>query len=421
MNYSDNGEPIALKRLFKVVNGSTPKSDNLEFWDGDIPWVTPVDLGNDQNKLITSTSRRITQAGLDSCGTSIVPAGSIILSCRAPIGSIGISSSEMCTNQGCKSLVKRFKNISERFFYYVLASSAVELNDLGKGTTFLELSTDALAGYKVPNYSFEKQEKIANFLDRETAKIDELIQKQEKLINCSLEMRQAYISDAVTKGVNKNSNLSKTNVKWFPEIPIHWAHSKLGLYSKRVIVGIAEAATQAYQDSGTPILRATNIRPMKIIGDLLYLNDEFADDRNSKSLKAGDLVTVRTGNAGVTALVPKELDGCQCFTMLITTVNEKLNPEFINYWINSSPAQSYFSIEGWGTAQVNISVPILKQLPIPVPPLMEQNEIVAYLDAKTLEIDYLINKTKESLLLLKERRDAIISSAVTGKIDVRNS
>lgn len=319
--------------------------------------------------------------------------------------------------------VIRPKGIQSDFARYLLSTEYFmsEVISHSTGVSYPAINTPELMNIKVAIPTPKEQAAISIFLNKEIAKIDDLIQKQEKLVNFSVEARQALISHAVTKGINRKVKLRQTDVKWFGEIPSHWNHSKLGLYSKRVVVGIAEAATQAYQDSGTPILRATNIRPMKIIGDLLYLNDGFADDRESKSLNAGDLVTVRTGNAGVTALVPKELHGCQCFTMLITTVNDKLNPEFMNYWMNSSPAQSYFSIEGWGTAQVNISVPILKQLPIPIPPLSEQDEIVAYLESKTSEIDCLISKTKESLALLKERRDSLISAAVTGKIDVREA
>jgi type I restriction enzyme S subunit len=131
------------------------------------------------------------------------------------------------------------------------------------------------------------------------------------------------------------------------------------------------------------------------------------------------LVTVRTGNAGVTAVIPPELDGCQCFTMLITTLNEGLSVEYYCYWMNSISAQCYFSLEGWGTAQVNISVPILKALPVPIPPPSEQKAIVTYLNHETAKLDALTAEAQRAIDLLQERRTALISAAVTGKIDVR--
>jgi type I restriction enzyme S subunit len=131
------------------------------------------------------------------------------------------------------------------------------------------------------------------------------------------------------------------------------------------------------------------------------------------------LVTVRTGNAGVTAVIPPEFDGCQCFTMLITTVNAGAVSDYYCYWMNSIAAQCYFSLEGWGTAQVNISVPILKALPIPIPPTSEQNEIVTFLNNEIGKLDTLTAEAQRAIDLLQERRTALISAAVTGQIDVR--
>jgi type I restriction enzyme S subunit len=189
--------------------------------------------------------------------------------------------------------------------------------------------------------------------------------------------------------------------------------------ASRVVVGIAEAATHAYADEGIPILRSTNVRAGKIIGDIMFVDPVFAGDRGSKQINVGDLITVRTGNAGVTAVIPPELDGCQCFTMLITTLNADSLAEYYCYWMNSISAQCYFGLEGWGTAQVNISVPILKALPIPIPPTSEQKEIVTYLDREIGKFDTLTAEAQRAIDLLQERRTALISAAVTGQIDVR--
>lgn len=106
--------------------------------------------------------------------------------------------------------------------------------------------------------------------------------------------------------------------------------------------------------------------------------------------------------------------------MLITTLNVGSSAEYYCYWMNSASAQCYFSLEGWGTAQVNISVPILKALPIPIPPISEQNEIVAHLDRETKKLDALTAEAERAIDLLQERRTALISAAVTGQIDVRS-
>lgn len=403
-----------VKRVAEFTTGWTPSSGNAEFYGEDYLWANISDIGP---KVLYETSKGVSQLAVNEFNIESSKPGDLLFSFKLSIGQVSFVGREMFTNEAIATF-KKNHNYDIGWAYYAFPKFIPENAEENIYSAPL-LNQERIKNAKLFIPPKHEQLEICKFLDRETAKIDELIQKQEKLIELLSEARQALINNALTKGISKNVKLKRTDVQWFMEIPAHWGYSKLGLYSTRVVVGIAEAATHAYQDIGTPILRATNIRPMKIVGDLLYLNDEFADERGSKALKAGDLVTVRTGNAGVTALVPKELDGCQCFTMLITTVSDKLNPIFMNYWMNSSPAQSYFSIEGWGTAQVNISVPILKQLPIPIPPLEEQNQIVEYLQSKTIGIDALISKTNESLNLLMEHRVSLISAAVTGKIDVR--
>ena len=136
-------------------------------------------------------------------------------------------------------------------------------------------------------------------------------------------------------------------------------------------------------------------------------------------MRASDLVTVRTGHAGVTAVVPPELDGCQCFTMLITSILPDHYPDFFCMLLNSRPLQEYFAVEAWGSAQPNISVPILKAAPVPIPPRDEQEAIVRHIERKVGEFDTLTTEAEGAIALLKERRAALISAAVTGKIDVR--
>ncbi|MFN5744527.1 MAG: restriction endonuclease subunit S [Methylococcaceae bacterium] len=292
-------------------------------------------------------------------------------------------------------------------------------NVLANGLTRVGLGQYALDNIKLPFPPATEQQAIATFLDRETAKIDALVAEQENLIALLKEKRQAVTSHAVTKGLDPTVPMKDSGIEWLGEVPAHWSYGALRRVASRIVVGIAEAATHAYVDVGIPILRSTNIRAGRIIGDILYIDSLFAGERESKLINSKDLLTVRTGNAGVTAVVPPSLDRCQCFTMLITTPTQDANSEYLCYWMNSDPAQTYFGLEGWGTAQTNISVPILKDLPVPIPPKIEQESIVAFLDRETTKLDDLTTEAQHTIDLLKERRSALISAAVTGKIDVR--
>lgn len=264
----------------------------------------------------------------------------------------------------------------------------------------------------------EAQTAIACFLDAQTSDIDMMMKKQESLVQLLEEKKQAVISHAVTKGLDTKAAMSASGIAWLGDVPAHWRCLALTRVAKRVVVGIAEAATHAYTEDGVPILRSTNIRSNRIEGTLLRILPEFAAERGSKSLRAGDLVTVRTGAPGVTAVVPPELDGCQCFTMLITTLGAGCDSDFVAFAINSDYGQRFFTLEGWGSAQLNISVPILKAFPLAVPPLAEQQAIVRYLRVEMERIDALIAKAEHSIDLMLERRDALIAAAVAGEIDV---
>lgn len=185
-----------LKSICQIINGSTPKSGIAEFWDGDINWITPTDLSQKSGLFITESARKITLAGYNSCGTTLVPRNSIIISTRAPIGSLAITSIESCTNQGCKPLITHDKNLS-KFIYYSLSIITTPLNILGKGSTFLELSTEDLGSLRV-SLPRDDVNSIVNFLDHETETIDTVIDKQLLQIELLKERRTALISAAVT-------------------------------------------------------------------------------------------------------------------------------------------------------------------------------------------------------------------------------
>jgi len=221
-------------------------------------------------------------------------------------------------------------------------------------------------------------------------------------------------------GLDPNPKLKPSGIEWLGQVPAHWDVVPYKRMCSRVDVGIAEAATHAYCDDGVPLVRSTNVRPNKLdVADLLRIEPWFAVKNRSKTLRSGDLVTVRTGYPGTTAAIPPELDGAQCFTLVLSSPRRDAHGPYFAWMLNSQPGASYFEMEGWGTAQTNISVPIVQFLPVPRPPLAEQVAIASYLETETEELDEMILKVKSASDRLQEYRTAIITAAVTGKIDVR--
>ena len=250
-----------LKRIAKIVNGSTPKSSIAEYWDGDIVWVTPADIGKVGSLKISESEKKITHEGLNNCGASIVPQGSIILTTRAPIGNLAIANTSLCTNQGCKSLIPT--NVYSPYLFYSLFVSKEVLQSIGSGTAFKELSTDNLASFMIALSPQHEQKSIATYLDRKTTQIDNLISKKQKLIELLKEERAAIINQAVTKGLNPDAQMKDSGIEWLGEIPEHWEAKRLK-YIARITLGQMLTNVDKGDYHYRPYLRAQNINWEKI-------------------------------------------------------------------------------------------------------------------------------------------------------------
>ena len=192
----ENWDVKKLKYLFYIFNGATPSSNILNYWNGEIVWITPADMSEDILEIISS-QKYITEEGFNSCGTKLIPPGSIIISCRAPIGLVCMAGSELCTNQGCKSLVRKIE-MNVKYFYYYLSVQKIKLNSLGNGTTFMELSTNSLLQFISPVPSISEQNCITSYLDETCFKINCIIEQKLKLIEKLEVYKMSIISEAIT-------------------------------------------------------------------------------------------------------------------------------------------------------------------------------------------------------------------------------
>ena len=161
----------ALGEVATIVNGGTPKSRVAAYWDGEVQWLTPKDMGKMEGREVATTPRTITKEGLARSSARLVPSRSIILSTRAPIGHLAINSTPMCFNQGCRGIIPG-KDLDGVFLYHFLAANRQELNALGSGTTFKELSATNLRAVEVPLPPLEEQKRIVAVLDQAFAALD---------------------------------------------------------------------------------------------------------------------------------------------------------------------------------------------------------------------------------------------------------
>lgn len=169
---------LKIRDIGAVISGSTPKTENKDYWDGDIHWVTPKELGQLEGKYLNNTERKITQQGFKSCSTRLIPAGNILFTSRVPIGHLAINKIEVCTNQGFKSVILN-ANYSSEYIYYALKKNVKKLQDLGTGSTFKELSKSKFEKFLIPvPDSLPDQLHIANLL----SKAENLIKQRKESI-----------------------------------------------------------------------------------------------------------------------------------------------------------------------------------------------------------------------------------------------
>jgi type I restriction enzyme S subunit len=266
-----------------------------------------------------------------------------------------------------------------------------------------------------------EQAAIADFLERETAKIDELISEQQQLIELLKEKRQAVISHAVTKGLNPDAPMKPSGIEWLGDVPKHWEVKRLKHISPFITVGVVVNPSSFVADEGLPFIYGGDIREGIIDWANSRRIDERSGEANSKTkLNAGDLLTVRVGAPGVTAVVPKECQDGNCASVMLIRQGE-FNSQWLCYAMNTRVVRFQVEVVQYGAAQEQFNIAHAVNFWTPLPPRAEQEEITSFLDTETAKFDTLTSEAQKAIDLLQERRTALISAAVTGQIDVRKA
>lgn len=325
----------------------------------------------------------------------------------------GICSSEF--------LVLESRKVSARFLnYYTLTDEFIKQVDSSTyGSKMPRASWDFIGLLDVP-VPLNESEKITNFLDHETAKIDTLIAKQQDLIKLLKEKRKTVISNAVTKGLDPNAPMRDTGMEWLGEVPAHWEVSKFGYISMVVRGGSPRPA-------GDPLLFNGDYSPWVTVAEItkdddVYLTstDSFLTKLGSEQCRVFSAGTLLISNSGATLGVPKILkidananDGVVGFECL------SLNHEFAYFYLSTITDDLRERIKQ-GSGQPNLNTDIVKAISVPIPPANEVKKIVEYIVDIRLKFKLLTEKATKGIELLQERRTALISAAITGKIDVRD-
>lgn len=339
-------------------------------------------------------------------------------------GSSGISSLDGSVS--LISIVLEPKGISPRYAHHLLRSYNFqeEFYRHGKGIVADLWSTNSseMKDILIPEISENESNAIASFLDHETAKIDILIEKQQRLIELLTEKRQAVISHAVTKGLNPDVPMKDSGVEWLGEVPEHWEVTKIGWVLEYLSYGFTNPMPTS--DEGPYMLTATDISFNEILFDQARTTttnayENFITDKSRPKL--GDLLLTKDGTLGRVAVFNSTNKTCISQSIALLRPDKKyVLPYFMAAALASSRYQEKMIFDAGGTTIKHIYISVLSKMNLALPDINEQQEIVSYIDSECLKLDDLISKAEQAIQLMRERRTALISAAVTGKIDVRD-
>lgn len=294
--------------------------------------------------------------------------------------------------------------------------------DLSRGATMQRISRGLLGNIRIIMPSEQEQTTIARFLDHETAKIDALIAEQQRLIELLKEKRQAVISHAVTKGLDPNAPMKDSGVAWLGDVPEHWGVMAISKVTEKITNGYVGPTRDILVSEGVPYVQATHIKKGKVNFDGAYYVDLNWSNNHKKSiLKSGDVLIVQTGaGTGDVGLVSNKEEGFNCHALIILTPSSGLMyGEYLSSVLQSSYGYAVLFSLRTGGMHPHLNCGEVREMFVTVPPCHEQIEINSYILRVTASYDLLVSEALASVSLLKERRSALISAAVTGKIDVR--
>lgn len=409
-----------IKHVASFTTGWTPPTGDSESYEGDNLWANISDLGP---KVLYDTAKRVSNEAIKRTNISTSPKGSLLFSFKLSIGQVGFAGCNLYTNEAIATFLPDNEARLDYLYYaspvYIVENTSFNIY----GAKLLNQELINSASIALPNQDGQRQ--IANFLDRETGKLDTLIAKQEHLIELLQEKRQAIISHAVTKGLNPEAKMKDSGVEWLGDVPAEWNVKPLKFIADLRLSNVDKHTVEGQ----SPVLLCNYVDVYKnerISKDIKFMSATASEEQIKRlSLVVGDVIITKDSedprDIGIPTYVAEILPDLVCgYHLALIRSNNETSGEFLYYFLKSRYAAASFEIEACGITRYAIGKYSIGNLDISTPPLAEQIRIANYLDLQTVKIDALIDKAKRSIELAKEHRTALISAAVTGKIDVRD-
>ena len=410
-----------IKHLCRFSGGGTPDKGNPEYWNGEIPWVSPKDM---KNGTLEDTEDHITTDGLESSATRLVAPGAVLLVMRSGILRhsipVAINKVSVALNQDLRALIP-LPQIEARFLARVLEGHQQQLLNVWRkvGSTVESLESDLVGETEIALPAFDQQHFIADYLDSETARLDALIEAKERILSLLAEKRRAIITRSVTRGLDPGAPIRDSGIPWLGEVPAHWETVAL-----RFLVDMTSGATPdtgepEYWYGEIPWVSPKDMKENEITDTQDHVSEVALLESSLRLIEPGAvLIVVRgmilshsfpTGLNRVPVTINRDMKALRCYSALV--------PQFLRSFFHGLETHIVSLADSSAHGTRKLDTEVLGRLEIPLPPLREQQQIVTYIDEKATKLDSLRSTTRSSIGLLKERRTALIGTAVTGRLE----
>lgn len=384
-----------LGEIAALSGGTTPPKSKDAYWtQGDVPWATPSDVTSLPlgQARIAATEARVAELALKECSLKLNPTGTVLMTSRATIGYAVINDVPMATNQGFLNFTC-FDDCDPRFLCHWLNANRGLLTAAAGGSTFKELSRGTAKLLPISLPPLDEQQRIADVL----RSVDDAAGSQERVCR--------QMSAAFTSTLEGCFTVAE------------WPAHHLGDLCESVQVGIVVKPASYYVDSGgVPALRSLNVLENRLaLDDLVYISEAGHEVNQKSSLRAGDVVTRRTGEPGKTAMIPSGFDsGLNCIDIIFSRPKDCLRSAYLSFFMNSEAAKRQVAGLQGGLAQQHLNVGEMKKLVLPLPDLETQDQTVEILN----DIWVSMEAARHALLKLSALKASLASDLLSGRVRV---
>lgn len=403
-----------------VYAGGTPQSSNLDYWDGDISWIPS---GSCHDCKIYSAPKTITQKGFENSSTKMIPAGTALLAMTgATCANTGYLTFDSCANQSVTAYVSKEDTYS-LFVWYLLQAAREHILTFQTGGAQGGINVEDCKNFVVPFMGYGEQRKIADYLDAKCSKIDEIIFKQEQIIEKLKEYKLSVITETMTKGLNPNIDMRDSGIEWIGQIPAHWRIGKIKAVTTKIGSGkTPKGGAEVYSSSGVLFLRSQNIYDdgLSLI-EPTYITEEIDEEMSNTRVNPGDvLLNITGGSIGRCCIFPNTIEKANVnqHVSIIRVVKSLCIPEYMHFYWNSEKGKIAINLYQTGGNREGMSGEAIGNTPIPLPPVSEQREIVKSINERVKNTVVQISRRTEIIGKLVEYKNSLIYEVVTGKKEV---